>query len=29
MDREDAAADRARFHPWFGRWFGRPHWIRK
>jgi hypothetical protein len=29
MTREDAAADRARFHPWFGRWFGRPHWIRK
>jgi hypothetical protein len=25
---EDRAAT-AAMHPWFGRWFGRPHWVRK
>jgi len=28
MAQEDRAAT-AAMHPWFGRWFGRPHWIRK
>jgi hypothetical protein len=29
MIREDRAATHAGWGPWFGRWFGRPHWIRK
>ena len=24
-----AREDRAALHPWWGHWFGRPHWIRK
>jgi hypothetical protein len=28
MALEDRAST-AAMHPWFGRWFGRPHWIRK
>jgi len=27
MTREDRAA--TALHPWFGRWFGRPRWVRK
>jgi hypothetical protein len=29
MIREDRAATHAGWGPWFGRWFGRPHWVRK
>ncbi len=29
MAREDRAATHSGWGPWFGRWFGRPHWIRK
>lgn len=29
MAREDRASTHGGWGPWFGRWFGRPHWIRK
>ena len=28
MVREDRAATHAGWGPWFGRWFGRPRWVR-
>lgn len=29
MVREDRAATHSGWGPWFGRWFGRPRWVRK